>query len=523
MLLREMTSSALAHSFKRFARCAVAGLALAGLTACGGGGGGGSASPAPTTPEITITPVDPEAVPTEMFDAATDVVADTPVDGELESADDVKYYRLEVAERSEFEFTLDAEAGIEITILDSDGSVIATAETASEATTTVSAPAGNLFVRIRDKGKLGWDRLNQTKGVKAFNWVAKRVAVIQNLFNIIRKIPHVNLTAAGAGVEFDFRDHIQLPDGRRIVSSVSASLPGVSASIQGTTVRLSSGRLAHGGVRFVLKLCVPIVGYCFYEAFSGTVARAGRVKSEYSDGVRERVEGGMRTYVSPQLGGYFEFPAGSELSYRLQGALRDSTGFVVNGAQWHIGQGSDRVSVNVPSIVESLPVMTDATVIARDQHGTEATLRFFITFTEEGDGGSPGGTPAPASAACERMLGLYAEWVAALNERERACPADRSGGTVEEEAARAASRLEGLNRISSGDSPLPSELSSGGLFWCAVDKGPGSGRPPAVEAALNAASRAIRAAIDSYSAAHRELERASPGGGAGGICGYGSG
>ena len=40
MLLREMKGSAFAPSFKRFARCAVAGLALAGLAACGGGGGG---------------------------------------------------------------------------------------------------------------------------------------------------------------------------------------------------------------------------------------------------------------------------------------------------------------------------------------------------------------------------------------------------------------------------------------------------------------------------------------------------
>ena len=414
MLLREWTDPAFARSFKRFARCAVAGLALAGLTACGGGGGGGSASPAPTTPEITITPVDPEAVPTEMFDAATDVVADTSVDGELESADDVKYYRLEVAERSEFEFTLDAEAGIEITILDSNGSVIATAETASEATTTVSAPAGNLFVRIRDKGKLGWDRLNQTRGVKAFNWVAKRVAVAQTLFNLIRGIPHIRLSVLGVGVEFDFRDHIQLPDGRRIVSSVSVTIPGVSWSIQGTTVTLKGGDTVHGGGRGVLKLCVPIVDYCFYEAFDVSVARAGRVKPEYSDGVRERVEGRL-IYVSPQLGGYFEFPADSELSYRLRLRALDSTDTVrIGGAQWHLGQGSDRVSVTVLRGV-SLPEMTNAAVIARDQHGTEATLRFFITFAEEEPTEpnpgpmpmDPAGpmTPAPApSAACSSTV-----------------------------------------------------------------------------------------------------------------------
>ena len=405
-----MTSSAFAHSFKRFARLAVAGLALAGLAACGGGGGG-SASPALMPPEITITPVDPEVVPTEMFDAATDVVADTSVDGELESADDVKYYRLEVAERSEFEFTLDAEAGIEITILDSNGSVIATAETASEATTTVSAPAGNLFVRIRDKGKLGWNRLNQTKGVKAFNWVAKRVAVAQTLFNLIRGIPHIRLSVLGVGVEFDFRDHIQLPDGRRIVSSVSVTIPGVSWSIQGTTVTLKGGDTVHGGGRGILKLCVPIVDYCFYEAFDVSVARAGRVKPEYSDGVRERVEEGMRTYVSPQLGGYFEFPADSELSYRLRTAS-DSTGTVLRiaGATWHLGQGTDRVSVTIPSSL-SLPYTTDAAVIARDQHGTEATLHFFITFAEENEpvpapmqpAPAPPMTPAP-SAACSSIV-----------------------------------------------------------------------------------------------------------------------
>ena len=61
MLLREMTSSALAHSFKRFAQCAVASLALAGLAACGGGGSSTPAettptTPTPTPPEIPVTP-----------------------------------------------------------------------------------------------------------------------------------------------------------------------------------------------------------------------------------------------------------------------------------------------------------------------------------------------------------------------------------------------------------------------------------------------------------------------------------
>ena len=51
MLLRETTSSAFGRTFKRFARLAVAGLALAGLAACGGGGGEYSTPIFPWSPE----------------------------------------------------------------------------------------------------------------------------------------------------------------------------------------------------------------------------------------------------------------------------------------------------------------------------------------------------------------------------------------------------------------------------------------------------------------------------------------
>ena len=81
MLLREMTSSALAPSFKRFARLAVAGLALAGLAACGGGG---SSTPA-TTPmememememEMKIEPPEDGTTLRSCFEAHPDLVND---------------------------------------------------------------------------------------------------------------------------------------------------------------------------------------------------------------------------------------------------------------------------------------------------------------------------------------------------------------------------------------------------------------------------------------------------------------
>ena len=70
MLREQRTGSALAHSFKRFAQCAVVGLALAGLAACGGGGGSSTpAATAPTTP-TTPTPSTPPEIPVTPAPAA---------------------------------------------------------------------------------------------------------------------------------------------------------------------------------------------------------------------------------------------------------------------------------------------------------------------------------------------------------------------------------------------------------------------------------------------------------------------
>ena len=82
MLLRETTSSAFAPSFKRFARCAVAGLALAGLAACGGGGGSSTpAATAPTTP--TPTPATPTPCPQGQVRVDGQCRAEIPIQRQL--------------------------------------------------------------------------------------------------------------------------------------------------------------------------------------------------------------------------------------------------------------------------------------------------------------------------------------------------------------------------------------------------------------------------------------------------------
>ena len=127
MLLREMTSSALAHSFKRFAQLAVAGLALAGLAACGGGGGGSSTpaekTPATPAPEIPITP----SPISDILAEAVSITGMEAVEGQLDSAEDAEYFKIQIDEPGTVTFWT-TEADVEIQVLDSEGNVLATSQ-----------------------------------------------------------------------------------------------------------------------------------------------------------------------------------------------------------------------------------------------------------------------------------------------------------------------------------------------------------------------------------------------------------
>ena len=139
MLLREMTSSAFAHSFKRFAQLAVAGLALAGLAACGGGGSSTPAATAPTTPtptpDIPITPA-PSDHPNTLA-AAVVVAAGATVEGSIDPADDVDFFKLQLTDPGTVTFWTTGEADTVITLLDGDGNDLSAA-----AGSVSSRPAG---------------------------------------------------------------------------------------------------------------------------------------------------------------------------------------------------------------------------------------------------------------------------------------------------------------------------------------------------------------------------------------------
>ncbi len=293
-MLREMMSSAFAHSFKRFAKLTLVGLALAGLTACGGGGGASTPktatpaeTPTPTPPEIPITPTPTDLPPPTEAEllAATVLNAGEAVTASLESADDVKYYRLDVAERRTIEFTLDADEGIEIAILDSSGNIITTAVTASEATTRVQAPQGSLYVRVRDKLKKGWKALNENRGTKRIRLIAKVLGVLENFYNVYKRIPRLNLTILGKEVVIDLRDHIR-DDGRKVTWSVVGNIPGVVVTLQGTEVRLeATGEAVPGPRELTLKVAEPVLNSVGFEVIKMDllVSAAGlRVKPEFS-------------------------------------------------------------------------------------------------------------------------------------------------------------------------------------------------------------------------------------------------
>ena len=422
--MREMTRSSFSHSFKRFAQGAVAGLALVGLAACGGGGGGGSASPAPTTPEIPITPApaDLPAPTADQLAAATVISAGEPVDGTLESADDVKYYKLDVTERRMIEFTLDADEGIEIAILDSNGNVITTAETASEVMTRVQAPEGRLYARVRDKLKKGWKALNENKGTKALRLTFKVLGVAENIYNLIRRIPRVNLTIAGRGVIIDLRDYVRVSDGRTVTWTAEIiGRKGIGVTVEGTTVTLqASGEAVSGGFILSVKAYDPVVAATSIELIEGTVARrlptlsdvpcTRTVAGECIHDVSIALGG---TYTSRNVEDYFDYPAGTQIRF-----VQAATGTPrVEGWTHRIVDGPPKkLVVTVPSDPDAdrIPRGTppgDQFLIylsATDPDGGSAKRLFSFTVAEEEPSSQPGSSDSEAMACGRYSLPLPA-------------------------------------------------------------------------------------------------------------------
>ena len=311
-MLREMTSSALAHSFKRFAQWVVVGFALAGLAACGGGGGG-SSTPAETTP-TTPTP-DPD--PTPPPDPAP-TPAPTPSNPP------------------------------EIPITPPPGSTQACFLSSDVVRTATCLP----------------DTDCSGSEAEAFR---RAVVETSDYLDSVRQISS--------------REVQQCPRSSReytmIAECRSSGTPLIVDSITFPLIT-SFWYLEPGGEDLEDERMACEAGGWSWHVHQQPPGVA--VKPEYQDGVRVSVGGGETTYISDDpLDEFFIVPSGSEVSYALELLYRDVGQY---GERWRI-TAERRVSLEVPSSAwESvdLPVTIEGVVIARDQHGTEARMRFFVTF-----------------------------------------------------------------------------------------------------------------------------------------------
>ena len=183
-------------------------------------------------------PPDPPDHPDTMA-GATAIVAGQNVEGHIDSPDDVDFFELRLAETNAITVTITAESGIEIAILDADGNVLDTAETASEATLSLTASAGKFFLRVRDQAK----KVIVGSAKKSYKFLTKRVDLkilenAENFINIIRGIPdytlHVGVPGLGAEVGIDLTNHFVAGNGLPIGyhAKLSTGFKGVGLDIE---------------------------------------------------------------------------------------------------------------------------------------------------------------------------------------------------------------------------------------------------------------------------------------------------
>ena len=130
--------------------------ALAGLSSCGGGGGG---SRAPGD-QVVITPPGsgpPGTMPADRHSdtpaGATDIAVGRAVEGNIDSLEDEDYFRFTPPETGIYLIRLDSDIpGVELSLLDESGNVIATRQTKSIAgiLTIASLGTGVIMIMLED-------------------------------------------------------------------------------------------------------------------------------------------------------------------------------------------------------------------------------------------------------------------------------------------------------------------------------------------------------------------------------------
>ena len=420
-MLRKRTDSASARSFKRIAQLTLVGIALAGLAACGGGGGGSSTpakdpTPAPdpastpTPPEIPITPAPTDVPPPTEAElaAATVLTAGETVDGTLESADDVKYYRLEIAETSVVELTIDAEAGTEIALLDSSGRVVlAQAITASEATLRHTVVKDVYLVRALAK------KINESRAFRFVNKVTKISKYAGTVINIITLNPKYDIPLGRLGeINIDLRGIFD--SSQPLKFSIGGEfgiepLGTLSGRIVRDQLRLSpTSDAVPTTLRLIVKATPADVDNIPGASVPIEVTLSGiMVEPRYRTGVIEFLDPG-ETYTSPNLGDYFLYPEGAQIAFNLTETRR-----LPSESNWTRRITDSRLVVSTTSVRNG--DLLGITVTATDPRGRTAdllvtvTVQYSPTVKSEYESGVVG-MVAPGETYTSENLGDYFDY-----------------------------------------------------------------------------------------------------------------
>ena len=161
------------------------------------------------------------------------MVSGDTVEGYLDSPNDVDIFRIPITDTRLIDVTLTSEeSGVEIALLDSNGNVLDTAVTASQARLQATAQGGDFFVRVRAVSSTLKSKLQQ--GAKAFDLVVKVVKNVQSVINILQENWKSMWRLAGLGE-------------RSTWESISSSRRKYGARVQGKTlVRSSVGHVGSG-------------------------------------------------------------------------------------------------------------------------------------------------------------------------------------------------------------------------------------------------------------------------------------
>ena len=312
MMLPEMTDSAGARAFRRFARGALVGLALAGLAACGGGGGKATTTPeatpapaptrtpapapapgtTPRPPEMTITP--PAAEEPDTIEDAVAITVGKAVSGTLSSPTDVDFFRLPLAEPGTATFWTTGEADTVVTLLDEEGNDLSASAAGGGGASTLALAAYSLAPSSEDRVRVTTALDDVYARVKGREEGRTGNYNLHNEFEedlpprILMAFSNVAVQAGGSPVRVDLSRFFVDPEGGNLtfgtrLPEVQVGPVSLGLSISGSILEITSpANMRAGPVSITVTASDPL-GLVTVQVLSVTVQPGGNAATDPND------------------------------------------------------------------------------------------------------------------------------------------------------------------------------------------------------------------------------------------------